>query len=215
LINTSWPLVTWSAQNASENLNYLIRLFEKTLDWYKVADAKGQLLLALDGVFITAVTAMIFDEPEDLTRGLAAAGIAGSIILGLSAASIVGSVICAVGCLYSRLSDAKIEGFEQGLAIDTSKLPSYTPKIAGWFGYVATIARLSDGGTAGRTENSFIGYLCRIDSDGEREMLAEQVVALSQKVLTKHRWIDSGWILAGSALFWLVWFAVAYAMGAD
>lgn len=197
------------------NLEYLRRLHEKTFEWYKIADSKGQLLLTLNGVFITVVSTTIFDRPQDLAGRLAAAGVAGLVTALFSAICVAGSVLSAVLCLYSRLSDARLSRLTgQDLGVDPNDPSTFKPAIAGWFGFIASIA-----GAARREEGAVApshmqDYLHGLDDNAEREMLASQVVALSHNVLIKHRWVDRGWLLAGAALIGLIGFGLAYVTGA-
>lgn len=165
-------------------------------------------------MFITVVTTTVFAQPQDLVERLAAAGIAGAVFVLFSAASIAGSVLCAVTCLYSRLSDARLGRIaDQQFGVDPTDRNTYSPRIAGWFGFIASISRSArrEGGLA--AARFMPEYLQVIDRDAEREMLASQVVALSQNVLLKHRWVDRGWVLAGGALVGLVAFGLAYVVG--
>jgi hypothetical protein len=52
----------------SHALDYSRRVYERTLEWYKNADAKAQVILTLDGAFSTFLTTSIFKAPDDLTK---------------------------------------------------------------------------------------------------------------------------------------------------
>jgi hypothetical protein len=76
--------------------DYLKRLYDDVLGWYRSADTKAQLLLTLNGVLITVATAVAFAKPEDVAARKAM--ISGRAWLPLIAATacVIGSVICAV-----------------------------------------------------------------------------------------------------------------------
>jgi hypothetical protein len=47
-------------------------------------------------------------------------------------------------------------------------------------------------------------YIKDIEPTAEHLIMANEIIQLSQNVLSKHRWVDRGWVLAGSALLALV-----------
>ena len=197
-----------------ENLDYLVRLYDKTLDWYKIADTKGQLLLTLNGVFITVVATTVFDRPQDLGSRLAAAGSVGLVLVLLSAACLAGSLLSTVICLYSRLSDSHLKRLaSQEFGVNPADPTTYRPVIAGWFGFIASVSSAAQQSAGSAAANHMPEYLQTIDRGSERQMLAAQVVALSKNVLIKHRWVDRAWFLAGCALLGLIGFGVAYTSG--
>jgi hypothetical protein len=49
-----------------EALDFTRRLLTETLDWYRNADLKSQILLTLDGAFLAFLTASAFKDPKDL-----------------------------------------------------------------------------------------------------------------------------------------------------
>jgi hypothetical protein len=53
---------------SSEGLDYSRDLYKLILDWYKNADSKAQVLLTLDGVFLTFLTTSIFTNPEESSK---------------------------------------------------------------------------------------------------------------------------------------------------
>jgi hypothetical protein len=46
-----------------EALEYARRLYLNLLDWYRIADFKGQLLLTLNGAFVTIMTGFVWASP--------------------------------------------------------------------------------------------------------------------------------------------------------
>ena len=50
----------------SNNLEYTRRVYESVLGWYKSADSKAQVILAIDGAFVAFLTGTIFVKPDDL-----------------------------------------------------------------------------------------------------------------------------------------------------
>ena len=55
----------------SSKLEYSRRLYDDVLDWYKSADSKAQVVLAIDTAFLAFLTSAIFSEPDKLRAILA------------------------------------------------------------------------------------------------------------------------------------------------
>ena len=52
--------------NDSNELEYARRLYDNVLDWYKNADTKAQVVLAINGGFITFVGSSVFKKAEEV-----------------------------------------------------------------------------------------------------------------------------------------------------
>jgi len=200
---------------SKENHDYLTRLNTLTVDWYKVADAKGQLLLTLDGAFVTIVATTVFAAPDELDSRLKVAGPIGQTLIVLAAGSIAFSIVCALLCLHSRISSSQLTRITHDeMAVRPSDASTYHAGIAGWFGHIATISKSKLPATASGTAGPILAtYLQGIGRDQERTVLALGIVALSSNVLEKHRWVNRGWLLAGVSLLALVGFGLSYALG--
>jgi hypothetical protein len=95
---------------------YLRRLHDDVLSWYRTADTKAQLILTLDGIFITIVSANILVKPDELQARKESFGPVTWSLLGLAAAAMVCSVASAVVCLHSRLKDADVRRIKTNTA---------------------------------------------------------------------------------------------------
>ena len=78
-------------------------IYQEARDWYKVAETKAQILLALDGAAITAISAAVFGKPGEVKAFVAELPWQSTAALCLSALAFVASVFCAVVCVWSRL----------------------------------------------------------------------------------------------------------------
>lgn len=56
------------ADNVTSSLEYTRRLYESVLDWYKNADAKAQVVLSLDGIFLTFVGTTVLKDAANVVR---------------------------------------------------------------------------------------------------------------------------------------------------
>ena len=83
-------------------------VYASTMDWYKVADSKGQLLLTLNGVYITALSSVTIASSQKLVQIHASLPLATLVLLAGAAVATAISILMAIACLYSRLSDATL-----------------------------------------------------------------------------------------------------------
>lgn len=169
--------------------DYLTRLYDDVLGWYRSADTKAQLLLTLDGILITVAAAAAFGKPDEVATRKAAVSVWAWVLLIVAAAGVIGSVICAVICLFSRLSNARIERLVSDWGVRPDDVASYRPAVGWWFGFIAILP-----------QPQIVTYLRQIDHELERDALAQNIALLSVNVLRKHRWANRGWILAASGV---------------
>jgi hypothetical protein len=106
-------------------------VYASTMDWYKVADSKGQLLLALNGVYITVLSSVTIASSQQLVKIRASLPLVTGVLLASAAVATATSILMAIACLYSRLSDARTiqavsERDEQGRL-------RYRPSALYWF----------------------------------------------------------------------------------
>jgi hypothetical protein len=185
------------------NVEYLRRLYANVLDWYKIADSKAQLILTLDGAFITIVTGTVFAKPDELMARQRVFGWETWTFLSLAALAIVSSIICAVLCLHSQLHEAHLNDLVAQYRVDRENLDTYTPAVAWWFGMIASLR-----------SDIMIKYLRTANEAFERDALANQIVVLSDHILKKHRWVNRGWLFAATSLLSLVASGASYILRA-
>ena len=87
----------------SDALDDSRRLLELVIDWYKNADLKAQIILTINGAFLTFLTSSIFKSPEELTRVTHRFGASTWVLLILMCVCLVGSIVSALMCLWSRI----------------------------------------------------------------------------------------------------------------
>jgi hypothetical protein len=181
------------------SLEYLRRLYANVLDWYRVADSRAQLILTVDGVFITIVTGGVFAKPDDLAAWQGVFGPDTWLFLSAAALAIVGSIICALLCLHTRLFEATASYVSNNYKVDPADIETYVPGVSWWYGMIATM-----------DQRLMVQYLQTADGMFEIDALANQIVLLSRMILRKHRWANMGWLLAGVSLFCLVAAGASY-----
>jgi hypothetical protein len=162
-------------------------MYASTRDWYTSAETKAQLLLAVNGTFITLLFGVLFSRPSDVRAGTGHFGMDTWAFMGVSIAALAGAIVFAALCLWSLHGKSATE-FAR-LKVDPSNPDSYRAEVLWYFGHVA---RLQSDAVAER--------LLRADRSFEAQVLTYHVVDLARKVLRKHRWVNVGWILTTLAL---------------
>jgi hypothetical protein len=176
-------------------LTYSRSIYASIMDWYSVADTKGQLLLTLNGIYITVLSSIVIISPKDLANRKASLTPVTWLFLGGAAAATIVSILSAIACLRSRLSNSKLDKDTRDLLVKTNSTgrDTYRPAVTFWFG---TIARMD--------ERIGTKMLQSADEAFELEALIEEIFLLARYVLTKHRWVNRGWIAAGASLLLLL-----------
>lgn len=183
-----------AGQETQEALDYCLYVYESTIGWYKVADAKGQLLLTLNGVLITVLTGAVLIDPDGLAELKQDIQFVTWLLLLAAAVAIATSIVCAIGCLHSRLSDAHLDKIRDQFAfIDSHGRQTYRPAATFWFG---TIARLPADDASRMVSGASKRFALAA--------LSDEIPDLAHNVLRKHQWVNAGWTACGVALMFLL-----------
>jgi hypothetical protein len=177
-----------SQKSIQDSIAYNRRLYANVLEWYKIADTKAQLLLALNGVFVAALAGGLLLKPADVAQAKIFGGWTW-LCLGVLAFSVTASTFSAARCVASRLSDARVKYRLSEFGVDSMDAGTYRPETAWWFGYIATLH-----------PNEITTYLRAASPEFERDAITSAVVQLAPNVLAKHRWVNRGWWFASLAL---------------
>jgi hypothetical protein len=163
---------------------YAQRVFAAALDWYRNADGKAQVLLTLDGAFLSFLTGSAFTKSEDLGKILGVFGVETWLFLVAMVVTLAGSIMAALQCLRSRLNDpveirAQLDAASRSVDIDD--LP---PPLLWFFGHIGQLDR-----------KRFAERLQRLTTFDEVEALASETWLLSRNVGRKHKWVNRGFLL--------------------
>jgi hypothetical protein len=163
-------------------------IYQEARDWYKVAETKAQILFALDGAAITAITTSIFSKPSEARSVIAALPWYSMATLGLSCVAFIASVLCAVVCIWSRLYTEDDLDKKVGRSGSTVLLPDNL-----WFFQFYT-------------RHNPEAVLCKLKEDrlAEARFMLANLPALGSNVTRKHRWVNRGFLLAGIAVILLL-----------
>ena len=175
--------------------DYTRRLYANVLEWYRSAEAKAQIILSLDGVFVAFLTGTLFASPEAL-RSLAGAFTPASwVLLAAMCASLIGSIGCAVAALWSRTS--------AGGSVVRTQPTTDGDALVPWFFEHIRFTRHAE----------FTEQLGSVDMEGEVATLAQQIHVLSGTVSRKHAWVNRGFLLAGLSFALFLAAGISYVVG--
>lgn len=175
---------------AGAALEYARRLYDDVLGWYQNADAKAQVILAIDGAFLAFLTSAMFTKPEDIKSIVRCFTGTTWGLLSLMVIFLLASVASALFCLWSRVYSPKsLAQFIQGAQRVRSDPTTYSPRVL-WFFQV--VAELDD--------EKFLAALRSVDEAYETEALSSQIKILSENVRSKHTAVNIGFVLTAATL---------------
>jgi hypothetical protein len=181
-------------------LKYTRRLYENVIGWYKNADFKAQVVLTLNGAFISFLTGSIFLKRSELSDLLSVIGPETFLLFAILAASIGISIIFALCCLYSRHKSAECKKEIRG---NTSKLGredgGYPPDFMWFFECIRHLDK-----------NRFRVQLNTLDEKFEIDALANEISILSENVSKKHTWVNSSFVGFAVGLLAFLGMAISY-----
>ncbi len=169
------------------NVEYLRRVYASTRDWYTAAETKAQLLLAVNGAFVTVLFGVLFGRSSDVHASTGKFGIDTWIFTAISVAALVSAIVCAALSLWSLHGKADDEFARLG--VKPADPDSYRAEVLWYFGH---IARLQPEAVTKR--------LLKVDRNSEIEILSYHVIDLAHRVLRKHRCVNLGWAFTALAL---------------
>jgi hypothetical protein len=182
----------------TEGLSYARSVYAEEVDWYKVADSKAQLLLTFNGAYITVLAGLLVLKPNEVTALKTNLTVLDLLFLSGTAAASAVSVLCAVACLRSRLSNANLVKNLSRMRLGDETCTTYIPAATFWFGTIAKIDQ-----EAGKM------LLRSANAAFEFDALVHEIFALAPNVLSKHRWVNRGWVSAAASLLFLLCSAAA------
>lgn len=192
-----------SESEQSDALAYSRLVFERVIDWYKNADSKAQIILTVDGVFLTFLTTSIFKNPDELSKITQRFTAYTWIFLMLMCVCLIGSIISALMCLWSRiLLSSKRDRVLMREKKRLGEAERYPPSVMLFF---KTISWLD--------HDKFQVELASVNKEFEIKALASQSYLLSKRVYVKHLLINSGFVLSGASLIFFLASGISYLAG--
>jgi hypothetical protein len=191
-----------SDSNLDNSVEYIRRVFDHNLFWYKNADAKAEIILTLDGVFLGFVTSLIFINQIDLIEILRRFTSLSWLCLGLMVVCLTGSIVSSIICLWSRIPmfvrRAQKNYFVKN-GIDVNNMKTYLPETTFFFQKISWLE-----------PTIYQKYMLSTGKKFEISALALDVHVLSKNVLKKHKWVDIGFFLTGLSLLCFLAFSISY-----
>ena len=188
--------------NLEDSVEYIRRVFDHNLFWYKNADSKAEIILTLDGVFLGFVTSSIFIKQADLMEIMHRFTNLSWLFLGLMVLCLTGSIISSIFCLWSRIPIFTKRAQKKYFAdnkIDAKNMKSYRPEVTFFFQKISWLEPFV-----------YQKYMLSTGKKFEVSALALEVHTLSKNVLIKHKWVDIGFFLTGASLLCFLTFSISY-----
>ncbi|MFJ8494693.1 hypothetical protein ACIRBZ_41110 [Streptomyces sp. NPDC094038] len=167
-------------------------MYERAMDWYKVAESKAQIILTVNGVLVTLTFGTAAGHVSDGRQLAEVAGVETWCFFLVVVGALLGAVACAAACMWSR-HGTNYKGTFAALDVNPENPASYRPEVLWYFGDLAHLKM----GPA-------IALISRADRDFEITTLSYNVVHLARIVLRKHRFVNAGWALTALAIASLV-----------
>lgn len=189
-----------SENEPSIPLTYARSQFDRVIDWYKSADLKAQIILTINGAFLTFITSSVFKGPQEIWQITHKLYAFTWLCLFLMCVCLIGSIAVALSCLWSRIF--LTEERDQVLLEAKAKLKESSRYPASVMLFFKTITWLD--------HDRFVTEMKDVDEKFEIEALSSQVYLLSQRVNIKHILVNIGFLLTGASLVFFLIGGVSY-----
>lgn len=169
-------------------IDYVRNVYDLAIGWFKIAEAKAQLILTANGIFMSLLFGTTLGKITEVQSLVKLFGPETWILLFTAVAALIGATSSAARSLWSRHRRRVVEDFQR-LRMDPAVPDSYRPEGL-W--YFAELAHLPVETAAER--------LRQCGSDAEVVALSYNAVMLSRNVLRKHRLLNAGWACTAISL---------------
>ena len=176
---------TQSTFSSEASCDYMRRMYDRIIAWYEVADRKAQLILTLNGVFVSFIVGSTLSKPEELRAVTTRFGPETWLLLGLMTLALVASISSALRCLISCALPATATKTAPDVAESkpdpaTARKPE--EQVPWFFQHVAAL-----------TPEEFVHRVARVDASVEADTLARNAIPLASRVVQ-----STGWSILGS-----------------
>lgn len=170
--------------------------------WYRTAETKAQLVLTVDGLFLTFLTTSVITKRDDVVRTTATFGPETWLFLAGMALALALSIYSSVICLASRGMRRKhLRDVLEHHHVDPGKAHTYPPEVTMFFYYLGS---LPAGQYAERMLTAGPEFIIRA--------LANDIISSSGPIIAKHRWINRAFTLTGITLGFFLFTGVSYVL---
>jgi len=184
-----------------ESVEYTRRVWDNVYDWYKSADAKAQVVLAIDGAFVAFLADTIFSKPLDQLRPTVAQFSPLTwTLLALMVLSLLLSLGSAIFCLWSRMYSRKYMRLLLNEAEQRHQYPNnYPPEVMWFFQFIEIL-----------DQKRFMSTLESVGHEFEVEALGVDIHMLSKSARRKHAAANFGFVFSALTLNLLFASALSY-----
>jgi hypothetical protein len=188
------------SQVTSDAVDYARRLLELVINWYNNADSKAQIILTLDGVFLTFLASSVLGSPDTIRIIFGRFGPETWLLLILMCLCLVGSIVSALICLLSRIFLlSKRDSILRKERENVKTAEAYSPNVMLFFQSITWL-----------DHDRFQQQLKTVDKEFEVEALASQIYHLSKRVTTKHKAVNYGFAFTGAVLVCFLAVTISY-----
>lgn len=168
--------------------------------WYQSAEVKAQLVLTVNGIFLTFLTTSVLARGNAVAQETAAFGVETWVFLAGMSLCLALAILSAVMCLASRgLGRKKFRKLLERHGLDPEKAETYAPELTAFF---YPITRLK--------ANYLAERMLTADQDFIVRALASTIISISPYILAKHRWVNRAFILTGLTLGFFLCTGISY-----
>jgi hypothetical protein len=168
--------------------------------WYQSAETKAQLVLTVDGIFLTFLTASVLASRSDAAQATAVFGPETWAFLAAMSLCLALAILSAVTCVASRgLGRKEFRELLEHHGLDPEKAETYAPELTAFF-YPLSVLKA----------DRLAERMLTADQDFMVRALASVIVGISPNILAKHRWVNRAFILTGLTLGFFLCTGISY-----
>ena len=168
--------------------------------WYTSAEAKAQLVLTANGVFVTFLTAAALGTRANVVQATSVFGPETWTFLALMASCLALAILSAVTCVSSRgISHKELQNRLDRYTVDPDKADTYAPELAVFFGYLSKLKA-----------TPLVERLHTAGQDFIIQALASDITAFARNIVEKHRWVNRAFVLTGMTLGFFLCTGISY-----
>lgn len=173
-------------------LAFAQRLYGNLGEWYKDVHGRAQLVLSLDGAFVTLLAGSIIGNRDEIESATDVFAWETWVLLGLMALSFAISLFYAIRTLTPRnLFKRRIDSAYLDLRGDETEPPP--PEVMWWSQFIWRVGW-----------DWFRTRVKTMTDAEERDALSSQIFALSEHLNDKYRFLHRAYIGAGLAVVFLL-----------
>lgn len=168
--------------------------------WYQSAETKAQVVLTVNGLFVTFLTASALARRADVVQATAAFGAETWAFLAGMSLCMTLAILSAVTCLASRgLGRKKLQRLLGDYGVDPDKADTYAPEMTVFFYFLSALKAAP-----------FTERLLTADQDFVVRALSGDIIGFAPYVVAKHRWVNLAFIMTGMTLGFFLCAGVSY-----